>query len=55
LRRLGDKVPRQSLTLGPDLTLDLIGARRPSAVSRPADTDRIALLLYALDANPDRR
>jgi DNA-binding response OmpR family regulator len=52
LRRLGDKVPRQSLVLGPDLTLDL---HRREATIR--GTDMVALtptesrLLYALAAN----
>ncbi len=42
LRRLGDKVPRQSLVLGPNLTLDL--HRREATVgrrARGADPDRI--------------
>ncbi len=52
LRRLGDKVPRQSLVLGPDLTLDL--HRREATVG---GSDTVALtptesrLLYALAAN----
>ncbi|MBA2718064.1 MAG: response regulator transcription factor [Chloroflexi bacterium] len=52
LRRLGDKVPRQSLVLGPDLTLDL--HRREATIG---GTDKVALtptesrLLYALAAN----
>ena len=43
LRRLGDKVPRQSLVLGPNLTLDL--HRRQATVggeAGPADPDRVA-------------
>src|SRR5438128_2871184 len=51
LRRLGDKVPRQSLVLGPNLTLDL--HRREATVSgKPvALTPTESRLLYALAAN----
>ncbi len=51
LRRLGDKVPRQSLVLGPDLTLDL--HRREATVSGMpvALTPTESRLLYALAAN----
>ncbi len=56
LRRLGDKVPRQSLVLGPDLTLDL--HRREATVERPrrrADADRIPAALRAgRQPRPDR-
>ena len=56
MRRLGDKVPRQSLVLGPDLTLDLY--RREATVGehhRPADADRIAPALRACrEHRPDR-
>ena len=52
LRRLGDKVPRQSLVLGPDLTLDL---HRREATVGGADTVALtpteSRLLYALAAN----
>jgi DNA-binding response OmpR family regulator len=51
LRRLGDKVPRQSLVLGPDLTLDL---HRRSATVRGQEvqlTPTESRLLYALAAN----
>src|SRR3954452_6078022 len=51
LRRLGDKVPRQSLVLGSNLTLDL--HRREATVGR--DTVQLtpteSRLLYALAAN----
>jgi DNA-binding response OmpR family regulator len=51
LRRLGDKVPRQSLVLGPDLTLDL--HRREATVDgRTVElTPTESRLLYALAAN----
>ena len=51
LRRLGDKVPRQSLTLGPDLTLDL--HRREATVGGEVVqlTPTESRLLYALAAN----
>ena len=51
LRRLGDKVPRQSLPLGPNLTLDL--HRREATVSGKAVqlTPTESRLLYALAAN----
>ena len=51
LRRLGDKVPRQSLVLGPDLTLEL--HRRSATVRGEAVqlTPIESRLLYALAAN----
>ena len=51
LRRLGDKVPRQSLTLGPSLTLDL--HRREATVDGQVVqlTPTESRLLYALAAN----
>ena len=51
LRRLGDKVPRQSLVLGPNLTLDL--HRREATVGGAAVqlTPTESRLLYALAAN----
>ena len=51
LRRLGDKVPRQSLVLGADLTLDL--HRREATVARGTVqlTPTESRLLYALAAN----
>jgi DNA-binding response OmpR family regulator len=51
LRRLGDKVPRQSLTLGPSLTLDL--HRREATVDGTVVqlTPNESRLLYALAAN----
>jgi len=51
LRRLGDKVPRQSLVLGPDLTLDL--HRREATVGEQVVqlTPTESRLLYALAAN----
>ena len=51
LRRLGDKVPRQSLVLGPDLTLDL--HRREATVGGQVVqlTPTESRLLYALAAN----
>jgi DNA-binding response OmpR family regulator len=51
LRRLGDKVPRQSLPLGPNLTLDL--HRREATVGgKPVQlTPTESRLLYALAAN----
>ena len=51
LRRLGDKVPRQSLALGPDLTLDL--HRREATVGGEVVqlTPTESRLLYALAAN----
>ena len=51
LRRLGDKVPRQSLVLGPDLTLDL--HRREATVGSETVqlTPTESRLLYALAAN----
>lgn len=51
LRRLGDRVPRQSLVLGPDLSLDL--HRRTASVRGRvvALTPTESRLLYALAAN----
>ncbi len=51
IRRLGDKVPRQSLVLGPNLTLDL--HRREATVEGTpvALTPAESRLLYALAAN----
>ena len=51
LRRLGDKVPRQSLVLGANLTLDL--HRREATVARETVqlTPTESRLLYALAAN----
>jgi two-component system response regulator VicR len=51
LRRLGDKVPRQSLRLGPNLTLDL--HRRQATIGpNPVQlTPTESRLLYALAAN----
>jgi DNA-binding response OmpR family regulator len=51
LRRLGDKVPRQSLVLGPSLTLDL--HRRQATVGGAVVqlTPTESRLLYALAAN----
>ena len=51
LRRLGDKVPRQSLVLGPNLTLDL--HRREATVGGETVqlTPTESRLLYALAAN----
>ena len=51
LRRLGDKIPRQSLRLGPDLTLDL--HRRSATVGGETVqlTPTESRLLYALAAN----
>src|SRR5438093_6294571 len=51
LRRLGDRVPRQSLVLGPDLTLDL--HRREATVRGETVqlTPTESRLLYALAAN----
>jgi len=51
LKRLGDKVPRQSLILGPDLTLDL--HRREATVGGEVVqlTPTESRLLYALAAN----
>jgi DNA-binding response OmpR family regulator len=51
MRRLGDKVPRQSLELGPDLTLDL-HRRQATAGGRVVQlTPTESRLLYALAAN----
>src|SRR6266480_528723 len=54
LRRLGDRVPRKSLLLGPNLTLDL--HRREATVGgRPTQlTPTESRLLYALAANLGR-
>lgn len=51
LRRLGDKVPRQSLVLGPDLTLDLHRREATVAGTPVALTPTESRLLYALAAN----
>jgi two-component system KDP operon response regulator KdpE len=54
LRRLGDKVPRQDVVLGPDLALDL---RRRQAIVRGETvslTPTESRLLYALAANLGR-
>jgi two-component system KDP operon response regulator KdpE len=53
LRRLGDRIPRQSLVLGPDLTLDL---HRRAATVRGREvqlTPTESRLLHALAANLD--
>ncbi len=51
LRRLGDKVPRQSLRLGPNLTLDL-HRRQATVGTNPVQlTPTESRLLYALAAN----
>ena len=52
LRRLGDKVPRRELVLGPDLSLEL--HRRTATVRGEAVqlTPTESRLLYALAANP---
>ncbi len=54
LRRLGDRVPRQRLVLGPDLSLEL--HRREALVrgSKVALTPTESRLLYALAANLGR-
>jgi len=54
LRRLGDRVPRQGLVLGPDLTLEL--HRRQAIVGDRTVhlTPTESRLLYALAANLDR-
>jgi two-component system response regulator RegX3 len=51
LRRLGDRVPRQSLELGPDLTLDLHQRTATVAGQRVQLTPTEGRLLYALAAN----
>jgi two-component system response regulator VicR len=51
LRRLGDKVPRQSLELGPNLTLDLHRREATVAGTPTALTPTESRLLYALAAN----
>lgn len=51
LRRLGDKVPRQSLVLGPDLTLDLHKREATVAGETVQLTPTESRLLYALAAN----
>ncbi len=51
LRRLGDKVPRRSLVLGPDLVLDL-HRRAATVAGKPVQlTPTESRLLYALAAN----
>ena len=51
LRRLGDKVPRQSLVLGPNLTLDLHRREATVASTQVQLTPTESRLLYALAAN----
>jgi len=51
LRRLGDKVPRQSLVLGPDLVLDLHRRTATSGGREVTLTPTESRLLYALAAN----
>src|SRR3954469_23392205 len=51
LRRLGDKVPRQSLVLGPDLTLELHRREATVAGETVSLTPTESRLLYALAAN----
>ncbi|MFL5681136.1 MAG: response regulator transcription factor [Chloroflexota bacterium] len=51
LRRVGDRVPRQSLVLGPSLTLDL-HRREATVAGKPVQlTPTESRLLYALAAN----
>jgi DNA-binding response OmpR family regulator len=54
LRRLGDRVPRQSLVLGPDLTLELHQRTAIVAGQRVQLTPTEGRLLYALAANIGR-
>jgi two-component system response regulator VicR len=51
LRRLGDKVPRQQLVLGPDLTLELHRREAKVAGRTVQLTPTESRLLYALAAN----
>src|SRR3954470_9674793 len=51
LRRVGDRVPRQSLVLGPDLTLDLHRREATVAGTTVQLTPTESRLLYALAAN----
>ena len=51
LRRLGDKVPRQSLVLGPSLTLDLHRRQATVGGATVQLTPTESRLLYALAAN----
>lgn len=51
LRRLGDRVPRRSLVLGPDLVLDLHQRSAVVAGERVSLTPTESRLLYALAAN----
>jgi DNA-binding response OmpR family regulator len=51
LRRLGDKVPRQSLRLGPNLTLDLHRRQATVGTNGVQLTPTESRLLYALAAN----
>jgi DNA-binding response OmpR family regulator len=51
LRRLGDKVPRQSLVLGPDLSLELHRRAATVAGKEVQLTPTESRLLYALAAN----
>ena len=54
LRRLGDKVPRQSIVLGPNLTLDLHRREERRWLARRSIRADRSRLLYALAANLDR-
>jgi DNA-binding response OmpR family regulator len=51
LRRLGDKVPRRSLVLGPNLTLDLHRREATTGSETVKLTPTESRLLYALAAN----
>ena len=51
MRRLGDKVPRRSLVLGPNLTLDLHRREATVASTQVQLTPTESRLLYALAAN----
>jgi two-component system KDP operon response regulator KdpE len=51
LRRLGDRIPRRSLVLGPDLTLDLHRRAATVAGTEVALTPTESRLLQALAAN----
>jgi two-component system KDP operon response regulator KdpE len=51
LRRLGDRIPRQSLVLGPDLTLDLYRRAATVAGNEVQLTPTESRLLQALAAN----
>jgi len=54
LRRLGDKVPRKSLRIGPDLTLDLHRREATVAGRTVSLTPTESRLLYTLAANLGR-